>query len=100
MRQWHKPVELSPLETWRVPNSAGVYVLLEDSNRLGSVLKIAPARSLRETFERELSPDLSAPAQPRAMMFFEAVDNAQEADRLLRAYRDRNGKRPVLNSPY
>ena len=101
MRRWHKPIPLSKLYAGRVPDTPGVFVLLEDESNLASVLKIAPARSLSQAFTRELEPPAGyQPAYPRAMMFFETWSDAAEAERLLGEYKRRHGRHPTLNSPY
>ncbi|WP_300531493.1 hypothetical protein [Maricaulis sp.] len=101
MRRWHKPIPLSSLLKARVPDTPGVYMLLGDESDLSSVLKIAPARSLRAAFERALEPaDSYQPATPEALMFFETVSETAEAERLLGAYKRKHGQNPILNSPF
>jgi len=101
MRRWHKPIPLTKLYSGHVPDTPGVFVLLEDETRLNSVLKIASARSLKRAFQREIEPaDDYRPATPEAIMFFETWSDVAEAERLLGEYRRRNGRNPVLNSPY
>lgn len=101
MRRWHKPIPLSSLLKSRVPDTPGVFMLLADEADLSTVLKIAPARSLRAAFERELEPaDGYQPALPEALMFYETVTEAAEAERLLAAYRRKHGQNPALNSPF
>lgn len=102
MRRWHKPIALSKLNSAHVPDNPGVFVLLEDEARLNSVLKIASARSLKAAFLRELdpAPEDYMTARAAAMMYFETWSDVAEAERLLNEYRRRNGRNPVLNSPY
>lgn len=101
MRRWHKPIPLSKLHAGRVPDTPGVFVLLEDEANLASVLKISPARSLKRSFERELDPPAGyQPAYPSALMFFETFSEVAEAERLLSEYKRRHGRNPALNSPY
>ncbi|MBR9825893.1 MAG: hypothetical protein GYB36_08845 [Alphaproteobacteria bacterium] len=101
MRRWHKPISLTKLNASRVPDRPGVFVLLESQDRLNSVLKIIPARSLKRAFYDALEPNEDyRQAMPRAAMFFETFSDAPEADRLLSEYRRRHGRNPVLNSPY
>lgn len=101
MRRWHKPIPLSSLYSGRVPDRPGVFVLLEDEANLASVLKISPARSLKQAFQRELEPPAGyQPAHPAAMMYFETWADAAEAERLLAEYKRRHGRHPALNSPY
>ncbi|WP_300555755.1 hypothetical protein [Maricaulis sp.] len=101
MRRWHKPIPLSSLLKARVPDTPGVFMLLAHEADLSSVLKIAPARSLRKAFERELEPaDGYQPVLPEALMYFETVTETAEAERLLTAYRRKHGKNPALNSPF
>lgn len=101
MRRWHKPIPLSNFQAGRVPDTPGVFVLLEDEGNLASVLKIAPARSLKRSFERELEPPAGyQPAYPTALMYFETFSEVAEAERLLGEYKRRHGRHPALNSPY
>ncbi|RKR00255.1 hypothetical protein [Maricaulis maris] len=101
MLRWYKPVHLSKLRVKDVPDLPGVYVLLRDPDDLSSVLKIGPARSLRAMFERELAiPDKGRGLHPKAMMFAETWADAEEAQRLIVAYKRKHGRPPVMNSPY
>lgn len=101
MRRWHKPIPLSRFYTDRLPDTPGVFVLLKDESQLNSVLKIASTRSLRTAFQRALEPcEDYHMARPAALMYFETWNDVPEAERLLAEYRRRNGRNPVLNSPY
>ena len=101
MLRWYKPVPLSKLRTKDVPDLPGVYVLLRDPGDLSSVLKIGPTRSLRAMFERELAiPDKGRGLHPAAMMFCETWSDAEEAQRLIFAYRRKHGRPPVMNSQW
>ena len=101
MLRWYKPVPISSLRVPDVPDLPGVYVLLRDLNDISSVLKIGPARSLRAMFERELAvTDKGRGLHPQAMMFAETWADAEEAQRLIVAYKRKHGRPPPLNSPY
>lgn len=76
-------------------------MLLRDAADIASVLKIGPARSLRRMFERECREDAAdRSVRPAAMMYCETTSDAEEAQRLVREYRRRHGRVPVLNSPF
>lgn len=101
MRRWHKPIPMSQLHETKVPDQSGVYVLLEDERDVSSIIKIAPARSLLRSFRREMHPaDGYQPAMPQAMMYFETIYEAEEAQKFLDEFRRMRGRRPVLNSGY
>jgi hypothetical protein len=101
MLRWYKPVPFSKLRVKDVPDLPGVYVLLRDPDDISSVLKIGPARSLRAMFERELAiPDKGRGLCPQAMLFAETWADAEEAQRLIVAYKRKHGRAPVMNSPY
>ena len=101
MLRWYEPVPFSKLRVKDVPDLPGVYVLLRDPDDISSVLKIGPARSLRAMFERELAiPDKGRGLCPQAMLFAETWADAEEAQRLIVAYKRKHGRAPVVNSPY
>lgn len=101
MRRWHKPIPMSQLHESKVPNGSGVYVLLENETDVSSIIKIAPARNLLRSFRREMHPEEGyQPALPKAMMYFETVYEAEEAQKFLEEFRRMRGRRPVLNSGY
>jgi len=101
MLRWYKPVHLSKLRVKDVPDLPGVYVLLRDPDDISSVLKIGPTRSLRAMFERELAiPDKGRGLHPSAMMFAETWADAEEAQRLIVAYKRKHGRPPPMNSQY
>lgn len=101
MRRWHKPIPMSRYEERNIPEHSGVYVLLEDAKDVSSIIKIAPARNLLRSFRREMMPaDGYSPATPEAMMYFETVYEAEEAQKFLEEYRRVRGRRPILNSGY
>ena len=101
MLRWYKPIPLTALRVADVPDRPGVYVLLGDPDDISSALKIAPARSLRDMYKREQagSSDPHGP-QPRGVMFAETWADAEEAARLIAAYRRVHGRPPPLNSQY
>ncbi|WP_297735196.1 hypothetical protein [uncultured Maricaulis sp.] len=101
MLRWYKPLPFSKLRVKDVPDLPGVYVLLRDPDDISSVLKIGPARSLRAMYERELAiPDKGRGLHPQAMMFAETWADAEEAQRLIVAYKRKHGRAPVMNSQW
>lgn len=101
MRRWHRPIPMSRLNEFDLPTTSGVYVLLSNERDISSIIKIAPARSLRQSFYRELmSDETHQPVYPKAMMYFETAYEAEEAQNFLEEFRRTRGKRPVLNSGF
>jgi len=101
MLRWYKPVPISTMHVIDVPDTSGVYVLLRDVDDLSSVLKIGPTRSLRDMFKRELATaDKGRGMHPTAMMFCETWADAEEAQRLIAAYKRKHGRAPVMNSQF
>jgi len=101
MRKWSKPVALSRLREFEIPERSGVYVLLGSLEDPSAVLKIGSARSLRRAFTREMEdPPEFRPIQPVGFLYFESVKESEEASRFMEEFRRKRGERPMYNSGF
>jgi len=101
MRQWSKPIALSRLREFEIPERSGVYVLLGSLEDPSEVLKIGSARSLRRAFIREMDePSEFRPIEPVGFLYFESVKESQEETRFMEEFRRKRGERPMYNSGF
>ncbi len=101
MRNWSAPLAFSAMNSRRVPDRPGVYVLLRSQTDVSSVLKIASSRSLREAFKHVAAePAANWPVRPEGFLYFESLSEAEEAERFRAEYKRRRGEYPMYNSGF
>lgn len=99
MRLWSAPIALSRFKDQEVPECSGVYVLLKSETDPASVLLIAPAKNLRESYIRELREAYeNRPVPGKGFVYFRAAQAALAADEFLSEFKNRRGERPLYNS--
>ena len=101
MRNWSTPLVFSAMNSRRVPDRPGVYVLLRAESDPSSVLKIASSRSLREAFKHVAAePAANWPVRPQAFLYFESLSESEEANRFRAEYKRKRGEFPMYNSGF